>query len=221
MQASRLGVAGATGILVMAACGSTSTGGPGNPGSGGTAGTTRASISEYQHLSLEVQSTATAYRTAMTAAVTARGCRTIHDQYDALVRPWIARMGQLANEMDDYIVAHGGSGAADMRCACATMMDELDYHRSRACTFSTIAADEDEAARDANAMYSYATHVRARCGEMLGSGAGGKCCSWGPVMNGCAEWSSTCCSSMMHGGCCGQMMMGGAMHGGSCCGGNL
>lgn len=219
MRTAQVAVMVATAFVVAAGCGSTSTSGQGSNGSGGAIGTTRADITEYQNLSAKVESAASAYRTRMAGTVSAEMCRSVHDQYDAEVRPWVARMGQLANEMDAYITAHGGGGAADMRCTCATMLDELDYHRSRACNFPTLAGDQDEAERDADAMYSYAKHMRGRCGEMLGSGPGGMCCSWGPMMNGCANWSSTCCSSAMHEGCCGQMMMGGGMHAGGCCSG--
>ncbi|MEW5208169.1 hypothetical protein, partial [Bacillus cereus] len=74
--------------------------------------------------------------------------------------------------MDDFIDGHGGSAYADMRCASATMLNELDYHRTVACTFPGLAADQAEASRHAVAMNSYAGHAWNRCGEMLGSGQG-------------------------------------------------
>lgn len=213
---ARKRLAGGAVALLAAACGSTPASGPANSG---TVSATSAEITEYQNLSRQVQSAATAYGARMNGtAVTIANCKTIHDQYDAEVRPWISRMAQMAGDLDAFVSNHGGGAAADVTCASASMLNEIDHHRSVACTFSSLAADQDEAARDASAIMSYASHARARCREMLGNG-GGSCCNWSPMMNGCANWSSTCCSSMMRWGCCGGMMTGGGMmHGGSCCG---
>lgn len=209
--------------MIAAACGSTSSNDYFNQGPDGSVATTRAEIIQYQRLSTKVQSAAGVYGATMTTGgVTAAGCNKIHDAYDAQVRPWISSMVQMAGTMDGYISDHSGGSAADMRCAAATMLNELDYHRSVACTFSSLAADQAEAVRDADALTSYANHIWTRCREMLGDSTGA-CCSWGPMMSGCANWGSTCCSSMMRWGCCGDMMSrggtkhGGLMHGGSCC----
>ena len=215
MRATKLGTAAALVFVLAVGCGSTSPRGPGN-GAGGSAGTTTADITEYQTLSSNVQSAAAAYG-ASAANITLATCKSVEDHYDAEVRPWITSMVHMAGGLDAYISDHGGGGAADLGCASASMLDELDYHRSVACTYSSAAADQNEAARDANALASYASHARTRCGEMLGSGPG-ECCNWGPMMNGCGSWSSTCCSSMMRWGCCGAMMGGGMMGGGTCCG---
>lgn len=203
-------------LLVAAACGSPSTNWL---ESGGSIDAPRADITEYQTLSAEVQSAATAYATTMAGtSVTTANCKSIHNQYDRRVRPWISRMLDMAGEMDVHIANHGGVAAADMMCAAASMLDEIDYHRSIACTFASLEADRDEAARDVSAIASYAGHVHTRCAEMLG-GTDGTCCNWGPMMNGCANWTSTCCRSGMRWGCCGGMVTGGGMmHGGSCCG---
>lgn len=150
--------------------------------------------------------------------VTPTTCKNIHDDYDAQVRPWVSQMVQMAGEMDGWMGNHGGGANADMRCAAATMMDDLDHHRSVACTLPDLAADQAEATRHVDAMNSYAGHLWHRCGEMLGGTNGGTCCNWEPMMNGCGSWSATCCSGMMRWGCCGGMMGGGMMHGGDCCG---
>lgn len=205
-------------LLVLAACGgSTSGGAPTGIDGGVGAGSANSDITAYQQLAADTRSAASTYRTSMTgASASATDCMSIHDRYDALVRPWVSQMVQMAGEMDGFIDDHGGSTVADMRCTSATMMNELDYHRSIACTFSSLLADQSEATRHADAMNSYAGHVWGRCGEMLGYGAGG-CCNWGPMMNGCQDWSATCCSRMMRWDCCGQMM-GGGMQSGNCCG---
>ena len=60
----------------------------------------------------------------------------------------------------------------------------------------------------------YASHLYARCGEMLANGN-----TSGPMMHGCENWSATCCTPMMRAGCCAEMMGGGGMmHGSDCCG---
>lgn len=218
MRTTKNGVGPAFGLalaVVVGACG-----GATNDTTGPGAGTTSSDITTYQQLASDTRSAASAYGVAMMgSSVTLASCKSVHDAYDAQVRPWVSKMVQMAGPMDDYLDAHGGGASADMRCVSATLLDELDYHRSIACTFPSVAADQNEAARHAAAMGSYAGHLWDRCGEMLGGGNGGYCCDWGPMMNGCQNWSSTCCSGMMRSGCCGGMMGGGGMmHGESCCG---
>lgn len=217
-QRNRGGLVLALALAFVGACGS-STGTTASEAGTGT-GATSSDITTYQQLASDARSAASAYDTAMTGSnLTLASCHSIHDGYDAQVRPWVSLMVQMAGPMDDYMNAHGGEGNADLRCGSATLLDELDYHRSIACTFPTVAADREEAARHVAAMNSYAGHLWNRCGEMLGSTTGGACCNWAPRMNGCELWSSTCCSGMMRHGCCGGMMGGGGMmHGGDCCG---
>ena len=199
-------------LTALSACGgSTSSTTPMGTGTGTTSG----DITSYQQFAVNVQSTAAAYGTTMAGAgVTSTSCEGIHDQYDGQVRPWVSQMMQMGGHMDDFIDGHGGASDADMMCGSSTMMDELDHHRSIACTLADLGADRAEAARHAQAMNGYASHLYARCGEMLANGN-----TWGPMMHGCENWSATCCTPMMRAGCCAEMMGGGTMmHGSECCG---
>ncbi len=98
-------------------------------------------------------------------------------------------MVQMGREMDDFMDDHGGSPYADMMCTSTAMMDELDHHRAVACMLASLAANQAEAERHADAMRAYAGHVRDRCGQMLGSDGRGACCNWGPMMTGCGAAS--------------------------------
>jgi hypothetical protein len=191
---TRVVVLNALALGAIVACGGTSTGAPGAGG--------RSDITTYEQLASNTQLAVSSYRTAMAGSnITPTTCDEIHDQYDARVRPWISRMMQMAGAMDDFMGDHGGGSRADMTCGSATMMDELDHHRSVACTLATVAADRAEAARHADAMSSYARHAWDRCVEMSGAADGG---TWGPMMNGCESGSSTCCSGVMRtADCCG------------------
>lgn len=212
-----LACVGALALGICAACGGSTSGSSSTSADAGTTGTTSSSITSYQELAGNTRSAANSYRANTTGPqATSASCRDVHDQYDAQVRPWVSRMVQMGRDLDDFMGGHGGSAYADMRCASATMMDELDHHRSVACTLTSLAANQAEAARHADAMNSYAGHAWDRCGQMLGSFNGSG--SWGPMMAGCENWSGTCCSSMMW-GCCGGMMGGrGMMNGDNCCG---
>ncbi len=208
-------------IALGAACGSTTS--PGGGTSDGGTGSSSSAITTFHTLDANTLTAVDDYRTSMTApGVTLASCQSIHDRYDAEVRPWIVQMVGMAGQMDDFIDNHGGAAVADVRCASSTMLDELDYHRSIACTLATLGADQSEAIRHANAMNTYGSQISARCVQMLTAANGGACCNWVRMMDGCEGWSTTCCSSMMHSSCCGGMTGGGGhmMHGGDCCGGS-
>lgn len=172
-------------VLAFAACG-------GSTSSSGTMGTgaTGSDITTYQQLATSTRSAATSYRASMTGAdVTPASCQVIHDRYDGQVRPWLSQMMQMAREMDDFMDAHDGTTAADMSCVSAAMMDELDHHRSTACAFADLSADQAEAARHSGAMVSYSDHMFDRSGEMM-NGSHGGAWSWGSMMDGCQDWAA-------------------------------
>jgi hypothetical protein len=194
-------------LVATAACG----------GSTASSGSTNSDITKYQELAATVQSVSANYSATMLGP-TAADCQRIHDQYDAQVRPLVSQMLQLGGAMDNLVDSHGGSTSADLSCASATIMDELNFHRSVACTLSGFSANQAEAARHADTMSSFAGHIADRCDEVLAA-RGGAAVHWAPMMSGCETWSATCCSAMMRSGCCGGLMgRDGMMNGETCCG---
>lgn len=174
-------------------------------------------IAAYQALSVDVQSAATAYRSAMTdpSVTTLADCRRIHDAYDAQIQPWIAQMMQRAGAMDGFMNDHGGLSVADMACDASLMADEMDHHDAVACSWPDLASDQAEAQRHADAMIAYAAHAQERCAEMNGGSGNWQ---WQPMMQQCQSWDGCCTDSMYT--CCGGMMMhgGGMMYGNeNCC----
>lgn len=167
--------------------------------------TLETAVANSQELAANVQTTAADYgSTMMASSTTADTCKPIHDQYDMHVRPWVSQILQTSGSMDSYIGQHGGGRSADDVCAAASMMDELDYHRSVACTFSDLAGSRAEAARHVNAMKSLASNVSTRCGEVTVA-LGGASSNWSPAMQGCQNWDGRC-SAMMHAACCSNAM---------------
>lgn len=220
MMNQKLVLAVAIVSVIFVGCGGRGGGSPSGSGSsasgsssGGTASTT-SDITTYQQLSSDTQAAVDGYRTSMAdAAVHAGDCQSVHDRYDADVRSSVTRMVQMAGGMDAFMDDHGGSTVVDVSCLSATMMDELDFHRSTACSFGDLAHDRAEVVRHTAAMTSYIGHARDRCEEMLGHG------SWAPAMHGCEDWAHTCCSGEMHSACCGGMTSGAAMSHTCCEGG--
>ena len=202
---NRPAFAGAFVLALIAACG------------GSTSSATRTDITGYQQLALNVLSAADTYGSTMGGpSVADAECPSTHDQYDARVRPWVSALIQKAPEMDAYIEGHGGSSTADVSCGAATVMDELDFHHSIACSLSSLSANKAEAARHADTMNAFVGHLLARCSEMLDQH---KERSFTPAMSGCERWSTTCCSALMRTGCCGGLMgLDDMMRGETCCG---
>jgi hypothetical protein len=212
MGTERFAFASTFAVVAIAACGGTAA-------SSSTAGS---EITSYQTLAATVQSVSATYSTTMLGP-TSEDCQRIHDQYDAQVRPIVSQIVQMGGTMDTFLDSQGAATSADMRCDSATMMDELDFHRSVACTFSGLNANQAEATRHADAMSSFAGHILDRCDEMLAAirGTTGNATgnNWAPMMSGCERWSATCCSAMMRSGCCGgNMGRDGMTNGETCCG---
>lgn len=207
MRTTRLIMPSALALVLGAACGSS-----GESSSNSTPANT-SDITTYQQLATNVQNGATTYRTTMMApTTTVADCRRVHDAYDAQVRPWVSRMVQMRGAMDQYMNNHGGASVADFSCTSATMMYELDRHRTAACTSADISANRTEASGHVDAMLSYGGHMWDRCNQMMrGTNAGNW--SWGSMMSGCETWDGHC-SGMMHDACCqGPGGMMGQMHG--------
>jgi hypothetical protein len=162
---------------------------------GSTAGPESTSVSsadlaQYQQLAMEVHSAAGGYGQMMAGAdmTTIDACRSVHDRYDAQVRPWITQMQGMAPEMDDFMSGHGGATDADVACGAGMMMNELDRHAAVACAAQSLAGDQLEAARHVNAMNAYAAHAGDRMTQMM-SGSSGSGWTWGPMMSGCEPHS--------------------------------
>jgi hypothetical protein len=154
--------------------------------------------SVVQALAVNVEAAAAGYQsTMMEASTTAAACKSIHDQYDARVRPSVSQMVQMSGGLDEDVAHHGG--IADGRCVSAIMMDELDYHRSVACSFTQISEIRAEATRHVTAMRTYADHMWQRCNQLIGAADGGAM-SFMSMMQGCETWDGQC-STMMHEGC--------------------
>jgi hypothetical protein len=171
----RTGAVAFASLVTLVACGGSSkTPAPGGDG-------TSTTIAQYQALTSDVQSAAVSYGTTMGGpAMTVEGCAAAHDAYDAKMRGWISQMAQGSGAMDAFMDAHGGTAYADLACVANGMLAELDAHRLVACTFSTLADDQAEAARHVGVMTGYTGHVSDRCAQM----AGGQY-AWGPSAPAC------------------------------------
>jgi hypothetical protein len=108
--------------------------------------------------------------------------------------------------MDALMGSHDGSALADYGCVTATMLDELDLHRSVACSSLDPATNRLEADRHADAMARYTSHVQERCDQALGALDHGEA-SWGPRMQGCQVVDGHC-GTMMPDECCDGSMPG-------------
>lgn len=164
-------------------------------------------VADYRALALNLDATAAVYGSNVDGPdmTTLAMCRSFHDQYDGQVRPWVSDMVRMSGMMENYMGSRDAGTIADFSCVSATMMDELNYHRSVACSSPDLEADRIEARRHVEAMQSYAVHMSTRCAEIIGLLDGGSG-SFGPMMQGCQDWDGHC-SSMMHNACCGGMMM--------------
>ncbi|HEX9052428.1 MAG TPA: hypothetical protein VF841_18015 [Anaeromyxobacter sp.] len=172
-------VVACTSLLTVVACGRSSSS-PAGPSVASSA-----AITQYQDLTASVQSAAVTYGTTMSdPAMTAGGCAAAHDAYDAQVRPWISQMVQMSGAMDAFMDAHNGYAYADMACVANAMLQELDAHRTVACTFSTLGGDQTEASRHVGVMTSLTGHAYDRCGQMMGGQY-----SWSPPAPACGGTS--------------------------------
>jgi hypothetical protein len=172
-----------TSVLIVTAigCGSSS--------NDGQTQSARTDTSVVQELAVDVEATAAVYRsTMMDASTTAASCKSIHDQYDARVRPSVSQILQMSGRIDDDMDQHGV--IADGRCVSATMMDELDHHRSVACTSRDISEIRAEATRHVTAMRTYADHMWLRCNQLMGAADGGMM-GFMSTMEGCESWTGT------------------------------
>lgn len=176
----------AAALVLAAGCGSAT-----SPELTQGTGTPQSEVASYQSLAQKVQSAAASYGSSVAAQSMSSlaACRTLHNAYDAEVRPWIIRMNVVSSEMDRLIDQRGGAAYADIGCAAAGMLSELDHHAAIACSYANLSDDRTEAARDVNAMQGYALHISGRCGEMMsGLSCAGCMMHWGPMMQGCAGW---------------------------------
>ena len=169
-------------------------------------------IATYQDLADHVATAATAYRARMMdAGTTLATCADVHAAYDREVRPLLEQMVAMGGDLDGFMDAHHGAGAADMECGAMGLMHELDAHALVACSWPGLADDRAEAARHVAAMMGYTNHADQRCGEMM-DGLDGGGWHWGDMMGGCSRMMDAgvppdACHMM---GCGGGMMDGGA-----------
>jgi hypothetical protein len=190
MQTCRAIIVGAMAFASLPACTGSDGSSPTNTGSD--------DIASYQQFVAEVDSAAATYGEDMRGAgmTTVATCQGVHDEYDAGVRPRIMQMGAMSGGMDAFMGEHGGGDRADVGCATADMLSELDRHHAVACQLADLPADQAEAVRHVGVMTSLATHLDDRSDQMMAAldGAGG---GFGPMMNGCEDWDG---AAMMHRG---------------------
>ena len=200
--------------LIAAACGGTvATAPPREPAS---VDATRADVDSYAQLAASVSGRANEYRDAiMSASMTMMQCRSVHDAYDADVRPWLDHMAQMSDAMDKLMDDHGGATAADTSCVAAAMMGELDHHRAVACSAADLSTNQAEVTRHVGAMLLDTDHMASRCNQAM-TGLDDGTWQWGQMMDGCSDWDG-CCASMMS-DCCGGIGMMGGGDDRACCG---
>jgi len=176
-----------TPLLLAVACGSAS------PAASNAQ--TEPSATTFQTLDGRVQAEASAYRKRMTdGSTTLATCAAVHAEYDADVRPAIKEMMGMGSGLDDSVAVRGLGGDADFACVAASMLDELDYHRSLACGSSDLAANQAEAVRHADAMKAFARHVWDRCKQMTSDEAGVPASNG--MMDACQTWDGQCTATM-------------------------
>jgi hypothetical protein len=144
-------------------------------------------VAQYQSLALELQSSLMAYGGAMVTAPSLDACRAAHDRYDAEVRPRIVKMADLSKSMDAFMETHAGDMLTDMSCVTSAMMDELDQHRSVACSSDDAATNRTEVDRHVGAMAAYDAHAQDRCQTMMQAGTTSM--KWSPMMQGCQYYA--------------------------------
>jgi hypothetical protein len=181
MQTCRAIIVGAVVLVSVPAC----------SGSDGSSSTHSGSddIASYQQSVAEVDSAAATYRAdmlgqGMTSVAT---CQNVHDQYDASVRPAVMQMGGMSGDLDAFMGQHGGADRADMGCAAAGMLGELDRHHAAACQLADLPADQAEAIRHVGVMTAYTNHLNERSAQMM-TALGGTNGGFGPMMSGCQDW---------------------------------
>lgn len=153
----------------------------------------------YQKLSSDVKSAETDYRATMMGA-SAAACADVEGQYDAQVRPWVERMMHMSTTLDDMVKEYGGGASADYSCVSSSMLDELDYHRSIACSSANLGTIQTEVDRHVNAMLRYASHTWDRCEQVMNA-VNGTPTGFGPMMAACGSWDGEC-TNAMHNTCC-------------------
>lgn len=167
------------------------------------------SATTFQTLDGRVQAEASSYRRTMTdGSTTLATCAEVHAQYDANVRPAIKQMMGMGSGLDDSAAVQGLGGDGDFACVAASMLDELDYHRSLACSSSDLATNQAEAARHADAMKAFARHVWDRCKQMTSTD--GSVPASSGMMNACQSWDGQCTATMHD--CCRTSQAMGMMH---------
>jgi hypothetical protein len=145
-------------------------------------------VETYQRLSSQLREEAGDYRTTVLAdgIDTQQACQVVHDAYDERVRPDVSQMVDMSADMDGYMRMHGGSEVADLICVSASMLNELDWHRSHACASEDVDVNHDEVVRHVDAMLSFAEHVWDRCDQMM-NGSEDDGWHFGPMMDACDE----------------------------------
>lgn len=158
----------------------------------------RSDVASYDRLASDLGGAVTNYRTATSAMSTPAECMAALQQYLGTVKPDLDRMGPLAGEMDSQMMALGQGLSSDMRCGMDVMRGELARHAAVACTAADMGMNRAEAGRHADAMESFADHMRMRAAEaggMMGGASGmmgggwtmpdGGMMGWGHQMPGC------------------------------------
>jgi hypothetical protein len=153
--------------LAVAACGGAS---------GSSSNGNLAKVEQLNTLAQDVSTTATTYGTQAGGMTDGTTCTGDETTYDGQVRPMIDEMQAMGPAMDQMMGSLGRSGDADMSCAAAAMMAELDRHRAAACASTTdMGPNMTEAQQHVAAMKGWADHQLVRSydmGTMMGSGTG-------------------------------------------------
>jgi hypothetical protein len=164
---------------------------------GSTSGTSRGDVETFDQLAQGLSAAATTYGSTMMGPTmtSVDACQRIHAAYEGQVRPGIAEMNQSAGRMDSSMANLGDAEGADFECVATSMIEELIQHNALACSWSDLQLDRLEATRHAQAMEAFASHLNARCGEIM-SGIDGATPSWSPMFAGCAPSSlMPCCAA--------------------------
>jgi hypothetical protein len=178
---SRLACASAIALAAWACGGKT----VGEGGTTNATSTVASDLTTFENSTTTAQAAVTSYEQSMGRDdLTVAMCRSLHDAYDAQVRPLVSQLILMAREMDDEMVAHGGLSSADIACVAASMLAELDQHRAVSCTWAEITHDQAEAVRHSRAMISFGVHISDRAGEIQ-HGIDSGTWSFGSMTNGC------------------------------------
>ena len=150
-------------------------------GCAGDGGDGASDVQAFRTTATEISSAASSHAATASAMSDAASCLGDEAAYEATVRAMLERMHTMSGELDRQMSADGHMGSADMTCATAAMIAELDRHSAAACRSTDMAANQAETARHSQVMTAWADHQRARCDElssrmggggMMGGGAG-------------------------------------------------